>query len=112
MLRHAAFTLIALTATPALADWNRPALDREIARIERDAKGRLGVALIDLKDRESWSHRGAEPFPMQSVFKLPLAVAVLQAVEAGKLDTRKNPPISGALMGSVQCLPDDRLRAA
>ncbi|MFC5508367.1 hypothetical protein [Bosea massiliensis] len=29
-----------------------------------------------------------------------------------KLDTRKNPPISGALMGSVQCLPDDRLRAA
>ncbi|SIR50067.1 Hpt domain-containing protein [Bosea sp. TND4EK4] len=29
-----------------------------------------------------------------------------------ELDTRKNPPISGALMGSVQCLPDDRLRAA
>ncbi len=92
MLRHAAFTLIALTATPALADWNRPALDREIARIERDAKGRLGVALIDLKDRESWSHRGAEPFPMQSVFKLPLAVAVLQAVEAGKL--RLDQPIT------------------
>ena len=43
------------------------------------------MALLDLRDRKIWSHRGAESFPMQSVFKLPLGIAVLQAVEAGKL---------------------------
>ncbi|AMJ61649.1 class A beta-lactamase [Bosea sp. PAMC 26642] len=85
MLRAAAFTLTCLIATPTLADWDKAKLDREIIAIERQSKGRLGVALLDLKDRKTWSHRGAERFPMQSVFKLPLAVAVLQAVEAGKL---------------------------
>lgn len=69
-------------STPAPADWDKARLSREIVAIERDAKGRLGVALLDLKDRSLWSHRGGEPFPMQSVFKWPLAIAVLQAVEA------------------------------
>lgn len=77
--------LACLAAAPALADWDAAKLERGIAAIEERAKGRLGVALIDLKNRKSWSHRGTEPFPMQSVFKLPLAIAVLQAVEAGKL---------------------------
>lgn len=85
-LAVAAFACLA--ATPTFADWDKAALDREIVAIEKQAKGRLGVALLDLKDRKSWSHRGSESFPMQSVFKLPLAIAVLQAVEAGqfKLD--------------------------
>ncbi len=91
MLRYAALALAILAATPtllatpALADWDKARLDQEVAAIERQSQGRLGVALLDLKDRKSWSHRGSETFPMQSVFKLPLAVAVLQAVEAGKL---------------------------
>ncbi len=76
--------LAVVTATPAFADWDRVVLRTESARIEQQSGGRLGVALLDLIDRESWSHRGKEPFPLQSVFKLPLAVAVLQAVEAGK----------------------------
>lgn len=84
-LRLAAAALACLAAVPALADWDRARLDAEIPKIEAQAKGRLGVALLDLKDRAQWSHRGSETFPMQSVFKLPLAVAALQAVEAGKL---------------------------
>lgn len=84
--RHAyAYAALALlAATPALADWDRAKLDSEIPKIEKQTGGKLGVALIDFKDRKTWSHRGKEPFPFQSVFKLPLAVAVLQAVEAGK----------------------------
>jgi len=85
MLRRAAFCLLCLFATPVLADWDRARLDREIAALEQRSQGRLGVALLDLRDRELWSHRGAESFPMQSVFKLPLAIAVLQAVESGRL---------------------------
>lgn len=85
MLRYAtAFALACLAASPAFADWDKAKLDKEIAAIEKQSKGRLGVALLDLKDRKSWSHRGAESFPMQSVFKWPLAIAALQAVEAGK----------------------------
>ncbi len=82
-LRLVAVALGCLVALPALADWDRRKLDEGIVAIEKEAEGRLGVALLDLKDRKSWSHRGAETFPMQSVFKLPLAVAVLQQVEAG-----------------------------
>jgi len=87
MSTRLAFSLAALAclaATPTLADWDKARLDAGIKAIEQQAKGRLGVGLIDLKDRRSWSHRGAEHFPLQSVFKLPLAVAVLQGVEAGK----------------------------
>lgn len=86
MLRTATLALACLAATPAFADWDKAKLDSGIRTIEQWAKGRLGVGLLDLKDRKSWSHRGTEHFPLQSVFKLPLAVAVLQAVEAGKLD--------------------------
>ncbi|WP_332682165.1 class A beta-lactamase [Bosea sp. (in: a-proteobacteria)] len=86
MLRTTTFALACLAATPAFADWDKAKLDSGIRTIEQWAKGRLGVGLIDLKDRKSWSHRGTEHFPLQSVFKLPLAVAVLQAVEAGKLE--------------------------
>ena len=90
MLLRIAFTAAALASaslavtSPALADWDRMALLRDVGKIEKQAKGRLGVALLDLKDRQRWSNRGGEAFPMQSVFKLPLAIAVLQAVEAGK----------------------------
>lgn len=77
--------LAVLAASPAFADWDKARLDAGIRTIEQGTKGRIGVGLIDLKDRKSWSYRGAEPFPLQSVFKLPLAVGVLQAVEAGKL---------------------------
>ena len=84
-LRLAALSFACLAPLPAFADWDRAALDRDIAAIEKQSQGRLGVALLDLKDRKTWSHRGAESFPMQSVFKWPLAVAALQLVEAGKL---------------------------
>ncbi len=91
-LRLAAIALACLTAVPALADWDRDKLDTAIEGIEQQAEGRLGVALMDLRDRKLWSHRGSETFPMQSVFKLPLAVAVLQQVEAGKF--RLDQPIT------------------
>jgi beta-lactamase class A len=117
MLRFAAIAFACLAAAPVFADWDTAKLDREIGAIERDSKGRLGVALLDLKDRASWSHRGTENFPFQSVFKLPLVVAVLQAVEAGKLRldqpiaiTRKDlslyhSPIAARFKGERQDVP-------
>jgi len=92
MFRIAILALAVLAASPALAEWDKARLDAGIATIEQRTRGRLGVGLMDLRDRARWFHRGSEPFPLQSVFKLPLAVGVLQAVEAGKV--RLDQPIT------------------
>jgi beta-lactamase class A len=45
----------------------------------------LGAGLMNLESGETWSFNGERPFPMQSVFKLPLAAAALAEVDAGRL---------------------------
>lgn len=56
-----------------------------LAALERRAGGRLGVALLDTGSGRRWVHRGDERFGLCSTFKLPLAGAVLQAVDQGRL---------------------------
>ena len=72
---------IAQQATPLTA---QPALQEQIRDIAKDAQGKVSVACslpgTALNcDVDALSHP-----PMQSVFKLPLAVAVLHQVEEGK----------------------------
>ncbi len=57
-------------------------------RAESAAKGRLGVAVLHVETGERIAFHSDERFPMQSVFKLPLAVTMLSKVDAGdaKLD--------------------------
>ena len=45
----------------------------------------IGVTAIHLETGQRLTVRGAERFPMGSVYKLPIALAVLQLVDAGKL---------------------------
>lgn len=71
----------------------KPAQDgtgSRLAALERRHGGRLGVAILDTGSGEHLSHRGDEAFLMCSTFKLLLAAAVLQRVDAGKekLDRR------------------------
>ena len=66
-------------ATAAAADADA------FAALERRAGGRLGVALLDTGSGRRWAHRGDERFGLCSTFKLPLAGAVLQAVDDGRL---------------------------
>lgn len=61
-------------------------LNREVAAIAKRARpGALGMALMNLESGETFLHLGERPFPMQSVFKLPLAAAVLAEVDARRL---------------------------
>ena len=61
-------------------------LNREIPKIAaRLAPGRLGVGFMNLDSGQVWTRAGARPFPMQSVFKAPLASAALAEVDAGRL---------------------------
>jgi beta-lactamase class A len=68
-----------------------PPLDAELLKTEIDAIARrappagLGVGLINLDSGETWQLNGERRFPMQSVFKLPLAAAVLSEVDLGRL---------------------------
>jgi beta-lactamase class A len=72
---------IAQRATPLTA---QQALQKQIRDIARDAQGKVSVACSLAGtalncDVDALSHP-----PMQSVFKLPLAVAVLHQVEEGR----------------------------
>lgn len=57
-----------------------------MAALERGVPhARLGVAVKDLGTGRTWVYRGGERFPLQSVFKLPLAWAVMQQVDREKI---------------------------
>jgi beta-lactamase class A len=66
----------------------KPAAD--LARIEGESGGRLGVAVLDTLTQAKAAHRADERFPMCSTFKLLAAGAVLARVDAGRerLDRR------------------------
>ena len=60
-------------------------LRSQIERISRDANGRVGVALTLLESGESVTLHGDQRFPMQSVYKLPIGMAVLNQADQGRL---------------------------
>ncbi|PLR30577.1 class A beta-lactamase [Chimaeribacter arupi] len=53
-------------------------LTAQLAELERNANGRLGVALIDTGSQREITYRGEERFAMASTFKVLAAGAVLQ----------------------------------
>lgn len=63
---------------------DRQALERQLARLEHESGGRLGVAVLDTGSGKRFGHRADEHFPMCSTFKALLAAAVLARVDAGQ----------------------------
>ncbi|WP_296458251.1 class A beta-lactamase [Phenylobacterium sp.] len=59
--------------------------DAVVAIAERARPGVLGVGLSNLESGQVFFFNGERRFPMQSVFKLPLAAAVLAEVDAGRV---------------------------
>lgn len=53
--------------------------------IAKDARGRVGLAAEIVETGERVELRGGERFPMQSVYKFPIAMAVLRQVDQGRL---------------------------
>jgi beta-lactamase class A len=69
--------LLLAVATPTVA-----ALDEMVA----PAGGTVGFAAVDLTTGRTLGRHERDPFPLQSVFKLPIAIEVLHQVDAKKLD--------------------------
>lgn len=71
-------------------------LKEKIARIVAPMRSRVGVSVLGLEDGKAVTVNGESKFPMQSVFKFPLALTVLSEVDKGRLylnqeiDIRKN----------------------
>ena len=65
-------------------------LAADLANIEQESGGRLGVAVLDTLTDARAAHRADERFPVCSTFKLLAAAAILARVDAGKerLDRR------------------------
>jgi beta-lactamase class A len=60
-------------------------LQKQIEQVASAAKGKVGVAAEVLETGESVALNLHEHFPMQSVYKLPIGMAVLAQVDSGKL---------------------------
>jgi beta-lactamase class A len=100
--------LCALTASLCLlgveaaraADWDA-SLQQEIERIDRESPGRLGVYVKRLKGGESFNHGADQSWYLGSTVKVPIAIAVLQQLDAGKLK----------LSDTMRVQPEDRIEA-
>lgn len=57
------------------------------------AGGRCGVAVTHVETGRGAAFEGGTPLPLYSVFKLPLAVAVLKDVEEGRLNLEQKVPV-------------------
>ncbi len=77
--------LVLASALPARADAERIVPGDAFAALERDAGGRLGIALLDTGNGRRHGWRDDARFPMCSTFKALLAGAVLQAVDRGRV---------------------------
>jgi len=55
--------------------------DADVAKV----KGEVGVAVVDTVRKKQFMLNQDKPFPMQSVCKLPVSIAILRLADAGKL---------------------------
>lgn len=70
----------------ASPDAKASALNDKISDVAAEAQGRVGVSVLVLDTGETIaSLNPRDHFPMQSVYKLPISMAVMQAVDAGKI---------------------------
>jgi beta-lactamase class A len=65
------------------ADPNLRLLEAEIGRLSAISGGKVGVGIIHIESGRELFVNGAEPFPMASTFKVPIAVELLSRVQAG-----------------------------
>ncbi len=65
-------------------------------KIAEDARGQVGISLFQLEKGEHLSIAGNRHFAMQSVFKIPLAMYILDGVDKGKFSLDQKVHIGNA----------------
>lgn len=75
---------VVITRTPAPRQAPDAQLEQQFAEIAKGANGKVGIAAFVLETGQNASLNADEKFAMQSVYKLPIAMAVMKQVDAGK----------------------------
>jgi len=57
----------------------------DFSAIERQTGARIGVSIRHIESGRAWNWRGDERFPAMSVYKYPIAIAVLKAADSGRI---------------------------
>ncbi|HKP85643.1 MAG TPA: class A beta-lactamase [Blastocatellia bacterium] len=111
MFRKRIGILFALALCGAFAFAQSPSTDdlrAVIGQISGAARGRVGARVTLLETGESVALRGGERFPMQSVYKLPIGMAVLHQTEQRvlnldqKISVRKQDLVSEGLGSPIR----------
>ena len=105
-----ASALVVLPATAQAhavpADTRSAELQRELnALAERARPGTFGIAVVDLQSAATSGVHADEAFPMMSVFKAPVAAAVLSRVDAGSVSLSRKVTITRAEVDSGSAVP-------
>ena len=78
--------IVAQSASRATTPNQPAALQSALNTIAEGARpGTLGVAVLDLRSGRRWSVNADQAYPMMSMFKAPVAAAVLSRIDAGSL---------------------------
>lgn len=77
LLIASALVPLAASLSPLVAWAGNPALRQQLASLEKQVNGRIGMALLDTDSGRTLSYRGQERFAMCSTFKLLAASAIL-----------------------------------
>src|SRR5712671_1882742 len=60
-------------------------LQNQLVQIASEARGKVGIAAMVLETGDTVSLNPRGHFPMQSVYKLPIGMAVMKQVDGGKV---------------------------
>jgi beta-lactamase class A len=108
LISLAASLLLAAAAPAQAADTSTAALQREIGRIAAASGGTVGVTAIHVETGQRVSLRGGERFPMQSVYKIPIALQLLRLADEGRVDLDRRVAVTRAdLRPGISTLADD-----
>jgi beta-lactamase class A len=89
-------TPVATTTRPEIGVSINAELSARLKAICERAGGDCGVVVIHVEAGRASESDGAKPLPLYSVFKLPLAVAVLKDVEEGRLSLEQKVRVTPA----------------
>jgi len=86
MKTHLKLSIIALLLISTASFSQNNSLQSKIEQIIQSKNANVGFAMMGIEDGDSLAINGNEHYPMQSVFKFHLALAVLDQIDKGKLN--------------------------
>ncbi len=75
-------------------------LNNSISAIEQRISGRIGVAVLDTQNKQTWAYNGDAHFPMMSTFKTLACAKMLSESTNGNLD-----PSTSSLIKAEELIP-------